>query len=66
MADNKLIPEASEPQVDLLESVSLDESTQMEIMEKYDAINTLVILSEKCKNKEELIEHIRILEHSCS
>ena len=37
MADNKLIPEASEPQVDLLESVSLDESTQMEIMEKYDA-----------------------------
>ena len=37
MADNKQIPEASEPQVDLLESVSLDESTQMEIMEKYDA-----------------------------
>ena len=37
------------------------------IMEKYDAINTLVILSEKCKNKKELIEHIKDVfkENSC-
>lgn len=37
------------------------------IMERYDAINTLVILSEKCKNKEELIEHIKNVfkEDSC-
>lgn len=29
------------------------------IMEKYDAINTLTILSEKCKTKTELITHIK-------
>ena len=29
------------------------------IMEKYDVINTLIILSEKCKTKTELITHIR-------
>ena len=29
------------------------------IMEKYDAINALIILAEKCKDKEELIEHIK-------
>lgn len=29
------------------------------IMEKYDAINALVILAEKCKDKKELMEHIK-------
>jgi superfamily I DNA/RNA helicase len=28
------------------------------IMEKYDTINTLIILAEKCKNKNDLIKHI--------
>ena len=29
------------------------------IMEKYDALNAMLLLAEKCKNKQELINHIR-------
>lgn len=36
-----------------------DATLSMFIMDKYDMINTLLVLGEKCKTKEKLIEHIK-------
>lgn len=40
-----------------------DATLSMFIMDKYDMINTLLVLGEKCKTKEKLIEHIKNIFH---
>ena len=36
-----------------------DATLSAHIMEKYDALNAMLIMAEKCKNKQELINHIK-------